>query len=229
VTSTTSLGFDSLTLLEKDAIDKIKKSGLHHVAEPIQVETKIKDAVGTVLSESSQRTNYVEWYPNIVLPESIETLKGAYNATTNNPETRIRFLSYYPNGNVKEVSKQDGTPIVYIWGYGQTQPIAKIENANFADIPTVIYDDIVSKSNLDIDAISELTFRDVLNNLRNPLFAPNLSKSQITTYTYDPLIGVTSITDPRGETIYYHYDNFNRLEYVKDAQGKILKQKRISL
>ena len=40
-------------------------------------------------------------------------------------------------------------------------------------------------------------------------------------YTYDSLIGVISITDARGETIYYHYDELNRLEYVKDAQKKI--------
>jgi len=56
-----------------------------------------------------------------------------------------------------------------------------------------------------------------LNDLRTAL--PN---AQVSTYTYDPLIGVTSITDPRGETIYYEYDNFNRLEHVKDAQGNIL-------
>ena len=49
-----------------------------------------------------------------------------------------------------------------------------------------------------------------------------LNNAQVTTFTYDPLIGVTSVTDPRGETIYYSYDNFNRLEFVKDAQGNIL-------
>jgi YD repeat-containing protein len=59
--------------------------------------------------------------------------------------------------------------------------------------------------------------REALRILRNAF--PN---AQVTTFTYDPLIGVTSITDPRGETVYYHYDDFNRLEFVKDAQGDIL-------
>jgi YD repeat-containing protein len=36
------------------------------------------------------------------------------------------------------------------------------------------------------------------------------------------LIGVTSSTDPRGQTVYYEYDAFNRLEKVKDQDGRIL-------
>ena len=46
----------------------------------------------------------------------------------------------------------------------------------------------------------------------------------VTTYTYDPLIGVTSVTDPRGNTVYYEYDPFNRLKHVKDKDGNILSQ-----
>ncbi|QMU66739.1 MAG: hypothetical protein GKR88_14755 [Flavobacteriaceae bacterium] len=33
---------------------------------------------------------------------------------------------------------------------------------------------------------------------------------------------MTSITDTRGETMYYTYDNFNRLEHIKDNEGNIL-------
>jgi len=29
------------------------------------------------------------------------------------------------------------------------------------------------------------------------------------------------MTDPRGYTMYYEYDNENRLEYVKDADGRV--------
>ena len=46
--------------------------------------------------------------------------------------------------------------------------------------------------------------------------------SMVTTYTYDPLIGITSATDPRGYTTYYDYDGFGRLNQVKDADGHIL-------
>ncbi|RTZ49642.1 hypothetical protein EJ377_04460 [Chryseobacterium arthrosphaerae] len=39
-----------------------------------------------------------------------------------------------------------------------------------------------------------------------------LKDFQITTYTYDPLIGVTSITPPNGIREIYKYDIQNRLE-----------------
>jgi hypothetical protein len=45
----------------------------------------------------------------------------------------------------------------------------------------------------------------------------------MTTYTYAPLIGETSMGDPNGKLTYYDYDSFNRLKNIKDFQGNILK------
>ncbi len=50
------------------------------------------------------------------------------------------------------------------------------------------------------------------------------SEAQMTTYTYDPLSGMTSTTNGRGETTYYEYDEFRRLKRVLDQNKKVLKQ-----
>ncbi len=117
-----------------------------------------------------------------------------------------------------------------IWGYNKTQPIAKIKNATYSQVSSLVAE-LQLKSNQDddrqVDIINsnstisyqgkEGALRLALANLRNSL--PN---AMVTTYTYDPLIGVTSITDPKGYTTYYEYDEFNRLRQVKDQDGKIL-------
>ncbi len=45
--------------------------------------------------------------------------------------------------------------------------------------------------------------------------------SQMTTSTYNPLVGVTSETDANGQTTYYEYDALNRLRLVKDQHRDI--------
>lgn len=49
------------------------------------------------------------------------------------------------------------------------------------------------------------------------------SDASMTTYTYTPLVGITSSTDPKGMTTYYEYDNFQRLKNIKDQNGNIIK------
>ena len=46
--------------------------------------------------------------------------------------------------------------------------------------------------------------------------------AMVTTYTYDPLVGMTSETGPDGRTIYYEYDSFGRLEYSRNHLGEII-------
>ncbi|TDQ11561.1 hypothetical protein [Pedobacter metabolipauper] len=47
--------------------------------------------------------------------------------------------------------------------------------------------------------------------------------AQMTTYTYTPLLGMTSMTDAKGLTTYYEYDEFQRLKSIKDQNLNVIK------
>lgn len=48
--------------------------------------------------------------------------------------------------------------------------------------------------------------------------------ARMTTYTYDPLIGMTSATGPDNKKTTYEYDDFGRLEFIKDHNDDVVKK-----
>ena len=185
---------------------------------PIETKTIVEDINDNELSSITQRTVFKNWGSSVLAPEIVQIEKG------NTPlENRVIYHDYDDYGNPLEVSKADGTHIAYIWGYHYTYPIAKIENATYAQVQGHVAS-LQTKSNADNDRTigttgNEGILRSALQGLRSAL-----PDAMVTTYTYDPLIGVTSITDPRGYTTYYEYDGLNRLRHVKDALGNVLSE-----
>lgn len=49
------------------------------------------------------------------------------------------------------------------------------------------------------------------------------SDAQVVTFTYEPMLGITSQCDARNMVSYYEYDALNRLKLIRDEDGKILK------
>ena len=45
----------------------------------------------------------------------------------------------------------------------------------------------------------------------------------MTTYTYDPLVGMTSSADTKGEPTFYRYDDLQRLTDISDQYGNVIK------
>ncbi|MCH7400745.1 hypothetical protein ACFOUP_12300 [Belliella kenyensis] len=48
------------------------------------------------------------------------------------------------------------------------------------------------------------------------------ANAMMTTYTYKPLVGVSSVSDPRNNITYYEYDNANRLLNVRNDSKEII-------
>ncbi|MBW8360994.1 MAG: hypothetical protein K0M56_02265 [Kaistella sp.] len=150
------------------------------------------------------------------VPKPSEIYKETINGL---PDNNFNIISYNNKGKIVE-SIGNSVPIVTIWGYNDSLPIAKIIGATYAQVSPYV-SDIIVKSNLDIDAATEQILVGALNNFR---LNTNFINFQITTYTYDPLIGVTSVTPPSGIKEIYKYNSANRLEKVIDQNGNILKE-----
>ena len=178
---------------------------------------------------AAKNTVYRNYGNDRIQAERIQTAKGD-NLVTTGPfvqevfEDRMVIHSYDTNGNPQEISQKDGSHTLLIWGYNNMYPLARIDNATYEGMPatvTNLINQIRTASNTENSSAQETTLRGLLNNLRNQAF---FKDGQMTSYTYDPQVGVTSITDPRGYTTYYSYDNFNRLLQVKDQDGNIVSE-----
>jgi len=165
----------------------------------------------------------------LILPLSVLSY-DLQTATTSSRE--VTYDKYDSKGNLQQYTTKEGISTTIIWGYNNTQPIAKVDGVKLADIPQSLIDNIVNASANDAQLSTDVSEQSLISAL--DVFRNNaaLAAYQITTYSYDPLIGVTSITPPSGIREVYVYDTANRLKEVKqldkDAAGnpvyKIVKE-----
>jgi len=135
------------------------------------------------------------------LPSKIQIAKGS-----NTLEDRLLF-ERFEDDNVVQVKQVDGITTAYVWGYNKRYIVAKVENATYAQI----------------EGLNEFnTFPDNGLSPAQETALRNLTNTLVTTYKYDSMVGVTEITDPTLNTIYFEYDDFHRLKQVKDKNSKIL-------
>lgn len=180
----------------------------NRIGEIEQIQTE-KD--GTLLSNS--KIVYSNTLPGSTSyqPAIIQTAKG-----TNPLENKIRYNRYDTYGNPLEVQQENGMLIAYIWGYNNSQVVAKIENISYSAIPPSLITAIQTATNTNS---SEAVVLGTLDALRNH---SALATSMVTTVTHIPLVGVSTMTTPNGIRMQYHYDSMNRLEKVTDHNGNIV-------
>ncbi len=175
--------------------------------------TKISEQ--TTVYDKSASTN------NLLLSKSIYSAKFP-NILTNittpavgQLEKKITFDQYDSKGNITQYTLENGISVSFIWGYDKTLPIAKIENATLAQIASAL-----GITTAVLDTYSEANMA-TLNGLRNNALLVNC---MITTFTHLPLIGISTVTDPKADVMTYNYDVYNRLQTVKDRNGNILSE-----
>ena len=202
-------------------------------SEPFRNELILKNMIGIPLVTqnhngaklSDQKTEYINdaSTSNLLLPKYVYANKGIAEIDKIK-DKKITYDKYDEKGNILQYTLESGVPVSIIWGYNKTQPIAKIENLVYASIPAGTITNLQTLSDADNDNCMSGSCTEQL--LRNGLdtFRGTLPNAFISTYTYNPLVGVTSVTDPKGVPSYYEYDSFNRLKFVKDKDLNVLQK-----
>lgn len=201
------------------ALDKNNQKLINANMTGILLESKtikkkdITDA-GKIISKTETRyDNQLNKLPSSVISYNLQ----------DSPSTEVTYDLYDAKGNIQQYTSKNGISTTIIWGYNKTQPIAKIEGAKLPDISQTLIDGIVNASNNDAQLGTDASEQSLISALNLFRTHTALAGYLITTYTYNPLIGVKSITPPSGIREVYVYDTANRLKEVKqqdkDAAG----------
>ncbi|ELR68346.1 hypothetical protein C900_00445 [Fulvivirga imtechensis AK7] len=114
------------------------------------------------------------------------------------PEAQYKYSS----GRIVEILNKGGVYTSYVWGYNNTFPIVKAIGVSWPDLSN--------------------TYNTVGGNLISLRNHQSMAGALISTYTYSPLLGMLSESDPNEYTRSYTYDRIGRLIVVKDEEGNII-------
>lgn len=146
-----------------------------------------------------------------------------------NYKKKLSYDKYDSKGNILQYHQSDNINTSYLWSYNSTLPVVKGDNVTYDILNAAVIAAGATNletfwsgfNNIATNTAQQTLWRNFNTALRNNA---SLANTQITTFTYKPLLGMTSQTDPNGKTTYYEYDDFGRLKFTKDDQGKILKK-----
>lgn len=145
-------------------------------------------------------------------PNTISSGKGNFSL-----EPRVFIEDYDDKGNVTQVSRPNGEVISYLYGYGKNYVVAEIRGATAAQAISALPSGM--NYNTTFQTLSENDLQSALQSVQN-----GLQGAQVTYYTHKPLVGLSTVTNPRGYQMSYEYNNQNRLEFIKDQEGNILEE-----
>jgi len=182
------------------------------ISEPYIIRNLVNNEVKLTTKKSFLLQNSL----NFPLLSEVRTSKTDYSESAESPQIQIK--KYNSKDMPSEILTKEGLSVVYLYGYDKTAVVAKIENMLYSSIPPSLI------SNIEVASSSSGSETALLSALAALRIDPALSGAMVTTYTYVPLVGLSTITDPKGDRMTYTYDSVGRLEFVKDKLGNILSE-----
>jgi YD repeat-containing protein len=203
----TRLGFDAYdakgNLLQQQQKDNIKQAYIYGYQSSLPiaqaVNANVAEIAATSFENAGQDGNWV--YTGTPIMQTAPTGKKVYPLATANPVSITLSLvsGYY------KVTLWASNASVLVNGLAYARTGKTINGFTYyefdSEVPTI---SIIG--NALIDELRVLP-----------------AKAQMTTYTYEPLVGMTSKCDPNNVITYYQYDQFNRLKAILDQDRNIIK------
>lgn len=224
-----SQGYETIT---ESVFDTITRNLTHRkITNPQLAETFEENYTYQKLGNAFYQTKVEKFKNGTPLNQSVfeyqqQGITPAYNliktkvAKSTLPlETEKEITRYDDYGNILEYKTKEGMVVSQVWGYNNSKLVAELKNVSYADIAAATITNIKNYSNVAALTYNETHLVTALNSLR-AAFANGF----VTTYTYKPLVGLSSVTDANGRKESYQYDSFNRLYRVLNNEGLIIKE-----
>jgi hypothetical protein len=135
------------------------------------------------------------------------------------------FDSYDSKANILQSTAKSGVITSYFWSYGQTLPVVQAQNISQTDLAIKVATAAtiagLNTTTWISDPQLEKTKWQTFNTLLRSYCGPNVL---VKSYTYKPLVGLSSAADNNSNITYYEYDKFGRLVHLKDNNLDIVKR-----
>jgi len=155
----------------------------------------------------SELTGFMSKRDKLIRPQTVYYQKG-----TGAFEKRMEYKKYDEYGNPVHIIKDENEEIIYVWGYKGQYTVAEIRGTT--------YDDVSNIAGLPEDT-SEYGAESPFYGL---IVRAYCTDALVTTYIYEPLIGIKAIVYPNENALFYKYDNYGRLKNIEDVNEKILEE-----
>ena len=134
------------------------------------------------------------------------------------------IMTYDEYRNPQHVKLNNTQDRIYVWGYGGRFPVAVIDNMDYSSFQaaTALRTKLLQLATYrKIGTASDCTNLRTLNAEIRALLPNSI---HITTYTYDPYIGMTSEIDDSNLGVIYTYDTFGRLTAKYDVNYRKIEE-----
>ncbi len=145
-------------------------------------------------------------------------LPSSSSYALNGGPLQLRLSYDYNNLCDRTKISKDGEVTSYLWAYNNMYPVAEIRGASYSDLTSwglsTSISSLATKTSTSEVSVLLSTIRSALEN----------RPAVMTSYTYDPSVGITGITAPNGTVTTYTYDALGRLSNVKNHGGNTVQQ-----